>query len=362
MVITIAIVATFVLGILSVWNPGHTGPVKRALTSYTVHTPITIMGDSGFTNANGVSNGTGTPTDPYIIADWEIDASLSGVGILVYSTAACYVIQDVHVHGAGSIGVELYSAPNGDVQGCLLDDGIMGIALLDSSDCNVSGNAVTAQDFVGIAVMSSDRVDVSGNNCSHDNITGVLAGGLMNLNITGNTVVSNNFTGVMLSNVTDVLVSGNNASENGYFGIGMNDTHQATIVNNDIDLNGLGVLVMNSSLVAVYHNRFIGNTEQAMDDNNTLIAWDDGYPSGGNYWSDYAGVDQKNGPNQDLPGADGIGDTPYAINATSVDRYPLMNPSGPLIPEFGALVLPTIGMMVVVMAAVLIARSRRAKT
>ena len=52
--------------------------------------------------------------------------------------------------------------------------------------------------------------------------------------------------------------------------------------------------------------------------------WDDGYPSGGNYWSDYIGVDTKRGPNQDMLGSDGIGDTPYVIDASNRDNYPLM--------------------------------------
>jgi len=43
--------------------------------------------------------------------------------------------------------------------------------------------------------------------------------------------------------------------------------------------------------------------------------WDDGYPSGGNFWSDYAGVDAD---------GDGIGDTPYLIDDNNRDRYPLM--------------------------------------
>jgi hypothetical protein len=52
--------------------------------------------------------------------------------------------------------------------------------------------------------------------------------------------------------------------------------------------------------------------------------WDDGYPSGGNYWSDYNGIDVKSGSYQNETGSDGVGDTPYIIDANNTDHYPLM--------------------------------------
>jgi hypothetical protein len=55
-------------------------------------------------------------------------------------------------------------------------------------------------------------------------------------------------------------------------------------------------------------------------------SWDDGYPSGGNYWSDHNGTDSFCGPYQNETGGDGIGDTPYVINDNNVDHYPLMQP------------------------------------
>ena len=67
----------------------------------------------------------------------------------------------------------------------------------------------------------------------------------------------------------------------------------------------------------------------------TLIAevdakneWDDGYPSGGNFWSNYNGSDKFSGPNQDIPGNDGIGDTNFTFDADSSDNYPLYSPVG----------------------------------
>jgi hypothetical protein len=62
-----------------------------------------------------------------------------------------------------------------------------------------------------------------------------------------------------------------------------------------------------------------------MYSSNSVNAWDDGYPSGGNYWSDYTGVDLRKGPYQNETGSDGIGDTPYSIDSDNADRYPLMN-------------------------------------
>jgi len=58
--------------------------------------------------------------------------------------------------------------------------------------------------------------------------------------------------------------------------------------------------------------------------NATSPPWDNGYPSGGNYWSDYI----SRNPNAREIGNSGIGNTPYVSSTTSsvVDRYPLLEP------------------------------------
>jgi parallel beta-helix repeat protein len=79
--------------------------------------------------------------------------------------------------------------------------------------------------------------------------------------------------------------------------------------------------------VKVYHNDFINNTSQvSIIRAGCTHVWDDSYPSGGNSWSDYTSTDIYSGPDQDQPGSDGIGDTPYIIDANNKDNYPLIRP------------------------------------
>jgi len=101
------------------------------------------------------------------------------------------------------------------------------------------------------------------------------------------------------------------------------------ITGNIFSNNEYGIAIGDSSSVnnVIYHNNFINNN--AADGGNN--SWDNGYPSGGNYWSNYVGVDQYRGPNQNEPGPDGIGDTPYNF-PNDCDLYPFMQPNGWLLP------------------------------
>src|SRR3990170_1348294 len=111
----------------------------------------------------------------------------------------------------------------------------------------------------------------------------------------------------------------------------MSEQTQGLIRGNTLRGNGVGVeLRLGSNQVD--HNHFEFNTVQARD---TVPgnAWDDGYPSGGNWWSDYAGDDLYSGPGQDIPGSDGIGDAPQPVPTFGVDRYPFYSVPAPGVPQ-----------------------------
>ena len=55
-------------------------------------------------------------------------------------------------------------------------------------------------------------------------------------------------------------------------------------------------------------------TEDSVYDDRSDNHWNNNYPSGGNFWSDYIGVDNYKGPDQNIQGRDGIGDEIYMID------------------------------------------------
>jgi parallel beta-helix repeat protein len=139
----------------------------------------------------------------------------------------------------------------------------------------------------------------------------------------------------LLLDYTDNSVITNNRLSNNDYGILVTDSKNDTICGNDLTSNTYGLVLdrrarynfqsisnQESDRNKFYHNNFINNTEQAQTGGGD--SWDNGYPSGGNYWSDYNGTDAYSGPYQNETGYDWIGDTPYVI-----DRYPLMRPYSP---------------------------------
>jgi len=218
--------------------------------------------------------------------------------------------------GGSGYGFNLTTINNVTVKNTNIKNFYFGVYLNSASDNVISGDNMTTNNIVAVMLEFSDNNTVSNNDITNNKYGCECLDSSYN-NIIENSIVANNESGIWL------CLSSNNNS----------------VVGNSITNNHDGIMigegVTESSNNSIFRNDFINNVDQVYINHMFSVlsvnVWDDGYPSGGNYWSDYAGVDEKSGPTQDQPGRDGIGDTPYSIDADNRDRYPLMSPEHELV-------------------------------
>jgi len=150
---------------------------------------------------------------------------------------------------------------------------------------------------------------------------GILIGNSMNNSIIDCNLTNNQY-GIYLSSAYNNTIFGNKMDMNSVgikFWLSSNNNFSRNIVSNCIDH---AIILEDSSYNKFWHNTFknTNNFPEIWDIRATNNVWDDGYPSGGNYWL-YPSEDVYSGPYQNLTGSDGIQDVPYWQ-----DRYPLMAP------------------------------------
>ncbi len=173
-------------------------------------------------------------------------------------------------------------------------------------------------------------------NCSfsRNNITECLSAGIWIWhggfnNISGNMLLNVKW-GISLYFSDGNRISGNNVTGSTDYGIGIAGSSNNYVLRNSLESNSRGIeLDSYGSNNRIFHNKFVSNDQQIVTGNGVAV-WDDGYPSGGNYWSDYSGVDLYSGSYQNETGSDGMGDYPYVIGTNNRDYYPLMSPILPV--------------------------------
>jgi parallel beta-helix repeat protein len=297
-------------------------PAHAALNS---HASIYINGNDNFITGNGVVGGSGTENDPYIIENWHINAS-SANGVKITNTTTYFVIRNCLVdNGKNYYGIYLDNVVNGKVENCKIENNVMGVLLLYSNNNTILGNNIE-NNHPGIALRYSGFNTISGNTIRY-NSSGIDLGQGSNNNIISNNIAENNeYDGIVFYYAENNLIS-SNILQNNSNGIFLSwYTRFNLISSNILQNNSNGIDIYHTSWYhteynLIYHNNFVNNGTQAC--NYGTNYWDNGYPSGGNYWSDYTGTDYRRGENQNVSGSDGIWDNSYYIpDGSSLDRYP----------------------------------------
>ncbi len=215
-----------------------------------------------------------------------------------------------------------------------------GIDMFTSNYNTFTDNTITGNDQLlggnGGGVFSSDS---HYNNWSGNNISNNLNWGFTYLDsshdiIDGDILLNNQYGAIQLQNTHNMTITGTLIAGNNGTGFNLMSSNGSVLVENTIHSNTWGAMLTTSSDNQIYHNNFINNINQAYDDSLGNNSWDNGYPSGGNHWSDYNGTDNFGGPLQDIAGSDSLGDVHYNSTygqgiqgGTNEDNYPLMNPT-----------------------------------
>jgi len=249
-------------------------------------------------------------------------------GIWLWSSSHNYLMNNVAFNNSCG-GIELRGGHKNILIGNNLSGNLRGINIPGSSDNLITNNTATHNIWDGIHAYSYSSYNVfANNNLSNNGFSGIdLDSYSSNNNLTGNTIYNNSEEGIRIGLRCMFNALTDNSIMDGKKGIHLYDwANNNTLISNSVSSNQYGIWFDSwpSSNNTIFHNNFVNNSNQVYIKEQINNIWDDGYPSGGNYWSDYTGVDLNRGPYQNETGSDGIGDTPYILDSNNQDNYPLM--------------------------------------
>jgi parallel beta-helix repeat protein len=292
--------------------------------------PISSVDNVTYTFTDNINDSIVVERDNIVIdgAGYTVQGYGSGNGFY-WSGINNVTIKNTNIKNF-EYGIYLSTSNNNSISGNNITNNWNGIYLGSSSNSTISGNNITNNTGGIVLEYSSNYNSISGNNITN-NTGGIVLHYSSNSSISGNNV-EGNFINVGLSSSSNNTISENNINKSSY-GLWLEaSSNNNFILRNTIMNQHYGISFCESSDNIICHNNFINNTQQVYDcswdwpeyDVPSVNVWDDGYPSGGNYWSDYNGNDLYSGSYQNETDADGIGDTPYVIYANNTDNYPLM--------------------------------------
>jgi hypothetical protein len=307
---TFAVLAADSAGhLFSRWSTGQTS------------TTITVSENGTYTAYYGApalsGNVTRVPQD-YMSIQAAVDAAPSGSTIVicpgVYNESIIVnkpltIIgrlgsEPIFRGGGSGIAITLLQGASGSIiSGIIITSWDEGIHINGASGCKIYDNIMSQISNCGIAVHGSGTLDnLICSNVFEDTTVAVDLTTASYNNTVYRNIISTNAQGILLGPNKNIVCAN-------------------TIISNSIALN-----LTSSGNNLVFHNNFVNNTVQVSVSASAGNTWDNGYPSGGNYWSNHTGLDLYSGPNQDQLGSDGILDTGYTVAGGGVDRYPLSEP------------------------------------
>jgi hypothetical protein len=254
-------------------------------------------------NASFDTNGFGFVEDVDIEADHDV-AFGDGTGYVLSSATGFFLESDNA--STGSLGFEEVEGVSGDLWFSSAYDCTAGYVVFEDAgsfyygdEANASASGLVAEDDTDTTF---EELDISG----------------------GSTL------GVEFIGTTGLWLYFSTVSYSAY-GIALAEVAHSEIYGNTFahDTDDFFAAAANLNDVQLYWNNFVdgkGWKFNPVGGTASSISFNASYPTGGNYWSNWTTPDTMKGPGQNIPGSDGIVDTPLPIGGSYRDQYPLTSP------------------------------------
>jgi len=321
----IIMVLSSVLLAFPVISPGSEGATYRSV-------PITVEGNGGF-SAAGFS-GSGTPGDPYVLSEVNLDASLELFGIRISNTTAHFRIEGCTVHdsyspdrdplnlSASGSGVLLINVTNAVIEDYLGDFNVRGITLVGSSNIVINDSRFNNNLEAGVHLVDCLDGSVRITNSTFTVGTGddaVLIERCQSVEVRGN-MISDGDNGIVVraggSGLGGHLLAENAISGQAQNGISIGGDSLSTgdqVLNNTVRDAGLsGVLISLGTLETVFGNDISGCSQ------GIEVDWVENQISGNALSNNTRGILVGNGADRNLISGNSMADGTFGV---------LINPS-----------------------------------
>ena len=229
----------------------HRGPRADIAKMASPHIPIVINSDLDFNSGNGVTGGSGTKSDPFIIDGWDINGNGYGNALYIGNTTQYFIVRNCLLHDAkGTVtppyrlnsGIEFYKVKNGRLDGNVASKNWQyGITLYASSSNEIANNNVSNNFRYGIDLYQSTKNNISNNAVSMNTGCGIYLDSSSNSNVIDNNAVSDNTAAEiwLVSLSSDNVIMNNDLSDKYGSGINLAATSRDLLYNNN--LLGVGI-------------------------------------------------------------------------------------------------------------------------
>ena len=250
LVLVALIMSMLVIPIRGISASGQGGTdTAKAGASYTSHDPIHIDGNTAFAENASIEGwaGDGTEGNPYIIENYDIDAS-SAIGIYIRNTDVYFIIRNCAIHDGKTnydFGIYSYNVTYGKVD-----------------------NVTSYNNYYGIFLSSSSNNQITSCTAYNNYKYGIYLGHSSNNRITNCTVYNNNYNGICLyysSNNNTITL--NHVYKN-IRGIDITSSSNNTMTLNQICDNSYGIWLKKSSNSEIHYNNIYNNTDYGIYNTN----------------------------------------------------------------------------------------------